>query len=222
MVEREKYKDYDMVIIYYSTLFHKPLNSSYIKRHDAGNHSCNITDDITGKIFSNQKILLTGDRGLENYSYSFAFHGPDLKPKNIRNLRNKHEDGYDVYIYHNHESPALTSVSLKSAESMKKFNLLMSYQFESDIFYPYNSRDIIKQLIDTPILLTYEEKTESGAPLAWVGSNCRAHNGRQDYLRELFKNIDTHSYGACLKTEGIFSYLNFIRNLLKIQIDVIL
>ena len=71
------------------------------------------------------------------------------------------------------------------------------------ILFIDKGRGTIKQLIDTPILLTFEEKTESGAPLAWVGSNCGAHNGRQDYLRELFKNVDTHSYGACLKTEGI-------------------
>ena len=133
MTEREKYKDYDMVIVYYSSLFGMPAGSSYL-RHDVGDHTCNITDDITGQILYNQKVLLTDDRGLEKHSYSFVFHGPD---SNGNNVRNKNEDGNDIYIYHNMESPAMTSISLTSEDSMKQFNLLMSYQFESEIFLPY-------------------------------------------------------------------------------------
>ena len=192
-----QYKDYDMVILYYSRLFGVPASSSYLG-HDIGDHFCNITDDISEQTLLNQKVLLTDDHNLEKYSSGFVFHGPDSNGNSVREKKNEME----VYIYHNMESPAMTSVSLTSAESMKHFDLMMSYQFDSAIFLPYVGRGTIKQLIDTPILLSFEEKTETGAPLAWVGSNCGAHNGRQDYLRELFKYIPTHSYGACLKTEG--------------------
>eukprot|EP01084_Bolivina_argentea_P100901 181005_1 len=74
MNDREQYKDYDMVILYYSSLFGMPASNSYLK-HDIGDHICNITDNISKEILLNQKILLTDHRDLEKYASGFVFHG---------------------------------------------------------------------------------------------------------------------------------------------------
>ncbi len=198
MNEREQHSDYEMVLRYYSSLFGVPAGSSYMK-HDVGDHVCNITDSMTAQTLWNQKVLLTDDRSLEQKASALVFHGPD---SNAVSRRKSLSEPMDIYIYHNMESPAMTSVSLSSPESMQQFDLLMSYQFSSEVFLPYVGRGTLRQLVDTPILRSFAEKNQMGADLAWVGSNCGAHNGRQQYLEELFKHIPTHSFGACLKTEG--------------------
>lgn len=184
-----------MILLYYSSVFGRNGEYSYLAR-DFKQHICNISDIISGEIFLNQKVLLTSDRSQEQFAHGFIFHGPDIH----QNIRTKNDN--DIYIYHNMESPAATSISLTNEHLMNKFNLLMSYHFHADIFLPYVGRGTLAQLIETPILVSFADKNPD-VPLAWIGSNCAAHNGRQIYLKELFKHVSTHSYGSCLNTDGM-------------------
>ncbi|ETO14288.1 alpha3-fucosyltransferase [Reticulomyxa filosa] len=206
LAKNPRYEDIDIVILYKSTVFGGRADNSFL-RSDFKTYVCNITndkdpsnghEDSPGKpLLKDVKVLLTADTNLMEYAHGYVYHGPDVPYG--RELSEGSKEGKRVRIYHTMESPALTSVSLTLESVAQQFQLLMSYHFKSDIFLPYVGRGTLRLLVDRPILVPFHEKN-SEYPLAWIGSNCNAQNGRQAYLGALFKHIPTHSYGGCLNT----------------------
>merc|ERR550539_342981 len=79
----------------------------------------------------------------------------------------------------------------------------MTYDFDSDIFWPYLTDDVLQSLYQKPVEYTFKQKSHmmNDTLLAWIGSNCNAHNGRQTYLKELFGRIKVDSFGKCLNNK---------------------
>ncbi|ETO20158.1 hypothetical protein RFI_17059 [Reticulomyxa filosa] len=200
LARNPRYQDVDIVLLYRSTIFGGSPENSFIK-NDFKTYTCNITNEKTNEIWqSNVKVLLTADETLSKYAHSCIYHGADVRYG--QRIVTKKKEGEPILIYHTMESPALTSVSLADESTAKQFHLLMSYHFDSDIFLPYIGRGTLRLLMDKLILVPFQQKNAQ-YPLAWIGSNCDAQNGRQDYLRSLFQHIPTHSYGRCLNTNNL-------------------
>lgn len=104
------------------------------------------------------------------------------------------------WILQNNENPVYTP-ALSDARIMSKFNLLISYRLDSDFPSPIYP----KPSLDEPIPF----KKRLGNVLA-VFSKCEPI--RTEYMRQLMKYIDVHSYGACLKNKkgliGLYSQIN--------------
>ena len=104
------------------------------------------------------------------------------------------------WILQNNENPVYTP-ALMDPRIMSKFNLLISYRLDSDFpspIYPMPS-------LSKPIPF----KQRLGGVLA-VFSKCEVV--RTEYMRQLMKYIDVHSYGACLKNRegliGLYGQVN--------------
>ncbi|XP_065066200.1 alpha-(1,3)-fucosyltransferase 11-like [Rhopilema esculentum] len=104
------------------------------------------------------------------------------------------------WILQNNENPVYTP-ALSNRRLMSKFNLLISYRLDSDFPSPIYP----KPSLDPPIPFN----KRLGNVLA-VFSKCEPV--RTEYMRQLMKYIDVHSYGACLKNKkgliGLYSQIN--------------
>ena len=105
------------------------------------------------------------------------------------------------WILQNNENPVYTP-AMSDPRIMSKFNLLISYRLDSDFpspIYPPPSADT------KPIPF----KERLGDVLA-VFSKCEVV--RTEYMRQLMKHIEVHSYGACLKNRngliGLYGQIN--------------
>ncbi|UJR14605.1 hypothetical protein I4U23_001600 [Adineta vaga] len=80
-----------------------------------------------------------------------------------------------------------------------KYNFIMTYNLNDSYPEPATYFDMNIHLIDllTPPSVPFEEK-EKQAYAVWIISNCNAHNGRQDFVQQLMKEIKVDSYGGCL------------------------
>ena len=104
------------------------------------------------------------------------------------------------WILQNNENPVYTP-ALSDPRIMNKFNLLISYRLDSDFpspIYPMPSRS-------EPIPFA----KRLGNVLA-VFSKCELV--RTEYMRQLMRYIDVHSYGACIKNRegliGLYGQVN--------------
>eukprot|EP00794_Sanderia_malayensis_P009230 gene9230-10204_t len=104
------------------------------------------------------------------------------------------------WILQNNENPVYTP-ALSDPRIMNKFNLLISYRLDSDFPSPIYP----KPSLDPPIPF----KNRLGNVLA-VFSKCEPV--RTEYMRQLMKYVDVHSYGACVKNKkgliGLYSQIN--------------
>eukprot|EP01084_Bolivina_argentea_P028968 53803_1 len=204
---KPQFQDYQMVLIYWSTAWGRKGLSGY--PDFAKQKFCNVTDRTEAKVYLNQKILVTDSKGLEKYANTFIFHGPDV---GHGNLRPKKDPFADVYVYHTMESPAY-HVSAAKDSVMDEITLLMDYHRTADIHLDYVVPEgLIKDKVKS---VPWINKTKTDAYVAWCASNCGAQNGRQDYLRELFKYVPSHALCSCLN-----NYPKVSRDLLKLR-DVI-
>eukprot|EP01083_Nonionella_stella_P091594 256148_1 len=197
---QSQYQDYDMVILFWSNVFGAKASDSWINRANAFNdHICNITNQA----LINQKILITDDKALKSFANAVVFHAPDTSMKTVIES-NKQSD--DVYIMYSRETPVtlknnLGHDTLSNAPLLSQFNLLMSYHMYADIPIPWNTQKTLKDLCDLKTIRSFKEKNKTKADVLWIGSNCNAYNGRQLYLKELFKHINADSLGKCLKSD---------------------
>ncbi|XP_066928413.1 4-galactosyl-N-acetylglucosaminide 3-alpha-L-fucosyltransferase 9-like [Clytia hemisphaerica] len=104
------------------------------------------------------------------------------------------------WILQNNENPVYTP-ALTDPRIMSKFNLLISYRLDSDFPSP------IYPPPTTSKPIPFGERL--GDVLA-VFSKCEIV--RTEYMRQLMKYIDVHSYGACLKNRdgliGLYGHIN--------------
>eukprot|EP01084_Bolivina_argentea_P042109 77690_1 len=184
ILNRPKYKYYNMIILKWQTIFGANENISLTM-------NCNIS--TTDKILINQKILVTSNKSLRSFANALVIHGPDIKT--MKTLKAIHKKQDDIYILSTQESPSNSNVWHEKVLSY--FNILMSYKLTADISIPYLSLNSFKTFIFKNNIHSFKEK-DTTADVLWIGSNCMAYNGREKYLAELFKYIDIHSLGSCL------------------------
>eukprot|EP01084_Bolivina_argentea_P130198 229857_1 len=113
-------------------------------------------------------------------------------------------DSNTVNIIYGLESPFLNQMSYTN---YLDFDLIMRYTFSQNTFYSdIHAHDYMARypqnvynyyLGEFKKYVSFENKNKN-ADVAWMGGNCDASNGREIYLKELFKYIKYHSYGKCL------------------------
>jgi hypothetical protein len=81
---------------------------------------------------------------------------------------------------------------LSSVEYMQHFDLTMTYRLDSDIPNLYFGVGTAQALLRPPA-----PKTES-APAVFFASSSWDRSGRLDYVRELMRHLEVHSFGKCL------------------------
>eukprot|EP01084_Bolivina_argentea_P130199 229859_1 len=113
-------------------------------------------------------------------------------------------DSNTINIIYRAESP---SINHNRKFSYFDFDLIMRYTFGpntiySDIHahmymarYPENIYNYY--LGEFKKYISFENKNKN-ADVAWMCLNCNAANGREIYVKELFKYVKYHSYGQCL------------------------
>ncbi|CAF1047134.1 unnamed protein product [Adineta ricciae] len=79
------------------------------------------------------------------------------------------------------------------------YNFIMTYNLNDSYPEPATYFDMNIHLVDllSPASVPFEDK-DKDAYAVWIISNCNAHNGRQDFVQALMKEIKIHSYGGCL------------------------
>ncbi|KAF9167251.1 Alpha-(1,3)-fucosyltransferase 11 [Actinomortierella ambigua] len=92
----------------------------------------------------------------------------------------------------------------------KMFTHLWSYQFTADFVQTYFIAGrgphsyLLSSIMKEPAFTIdgkNQKRREGLAPVAWIASNCRAHNNRHYYVKQLLKYIDVDIYGKCLKNK---------------------
>ena len=202
----------DITFLYMSTIHSRKPHQSWM-RQMIPNEIVNCTIH-TGNHDIVAKVLMTDNRSMEKQTDidAFLFHGADLhssvpggKVLDIemeRKIFGRTKRENDTYIYQSKESNHIVDVATKS-NVMNKFDLSMTFDFESDIFWPYLTDDVIQSLYQKEPQYNFTQKSDltDGVMVAWIGSNCGAHNGRQIYLKELFGKIKVDSFGKCLNNK---------------------
>eukprot|EP01084_Bolivina_argentea_P091429 164590_1 len=188
VLNKQIYKDYDMVILVWTGVGGKHVIDW--AEHRNLSTICNIS--TSNKM--EHKILITPDKSLRKFANGLVFSVLDTS---LRKIKKSHKRQNDVYVLETYESP----VTLRRRwvpHFISNFNLLMSYSLKSDIPVPYGNFNIFKTWMNQQNKHSFTEKNNTSADVLWIGNNCHAKNGRQDYLRELFKYISVHSLGQCL------------------------
>ena len=78
------------------------------------------------------------------------------------------------------------------------FNYTMTYRFDSDFVYPYST--IVKKDNDQVLTKNYEQIFhEKKREALWFVSHCQTTSHREDYVKELRKDLEVDIYGHCGK-----------------------
>jgi len=86
---------------------------------------------------------------------------------------------------------------LSNVDYMKRFDLTMTYRFDSDVPVPYFDAATRDAITNPP-----RPKTER-APLVYINSNDFDKSGRLEYVRELMQYLPVDSYGKSLNNRPI-------------------
>ena len=128
---------------------------------------------------------ITCDRDLLKDAQAVVFHvpsAPDLEgiPK---------YEG-QVWVAWSMESD-VNYPQLRNLEYMKRFDLTMTYRFDSDIPTAYFGPHTVYEIVRPP-----QPKTEA-APAVYVASNFWDRSGRAAYIGELMRYLPVDAYGKC-------------------------
>ncbi|CAG8484230.1 8528_t:CDS:2 [Paraglomus occultum] len=141
----------------------------------------------------NHKCVVTYYRAAGAMAKLVLFHRPDLNANDLPTKR----DGQMWVLY---SSEALTTYTGKHAKKLEAlypyFNYSLNYRLDSNFPFIYYDTKIMEQLSKPPSSFSPDIE-----PVAWIGSNCDARNGRHFYIKELMKHIPVASYGSCLNNK---------------------
>ncbi|CAF2100320.1 unnamed protein product [Rotaria magnacalcarata] len=112
-----------------------------------------------------------------------------------------------------------SEVHSSTGDTWAKYNFKMSYNLDDSYPEPATYFDTNTHIIDLlkPPSIPFEEKDQN-ADIVWIISNCNAQNARQDFIRQLMKEIKIDSYGSCLNnrqgyaarmTDNIYAYKKY-------------
>jgi hypothetical protein len=82
------------------------------------------------------------------------------------------------------------------------FDLKYTYSRLSDIWSGVYERGRNLDLLRSPYI-PVEQRDKDLAPVAWIASNCRTANRREEYVKELMQHIPVNSYGSCVHTADL-------------------
>jgi Glycosyltransferase family 10 (fucosyltransferase) C-term/Fucosyltransferase, N-terminal len=91
---------------------------------------------------------------------------------------------------------AVVCPMLADPEAMARFDLTMTYQRSSDIWWPYFGPGTV------PHLLTPPGVKDAGAPVLHLQSNPFDRSGRNRFAAELMRRVKVDSYGAFLRNRS--------------------
>ncbi|CAF0961134.1 unnamed protein product [Adineta steineri] len=112
-----------------------------------------------------------------------------------------------------------SEVHSSTGDPWKMYNFKMTYNLDDSYPEPATYFDTNIHIIDLlkPPTISFEDK-EPDADVVWIISNCNAHNGREDFIKELMKEIKIDSYGPCLNnrhgyearmTDNVDAYMKY-------------
>lgn len=158
------------VILFYNSMWGRPLEFP--------------EQDIPGQ------FTITEDRGLYNKASAVVFHVPSVGFDFVVGRGPIKREG-QIWVAWSMESASHHPI-LSMELVMRRFDLTMTYRRDSDIWCPYILPSNREELRNAPI-----EKT-GGLVNAFISSGYDT-NGRTEYLREMMKHIDVHSYGKLFR-----------------------
>lgn len=138
-----------------------------------------------------EPFILTDDRSLYDKASAVVFHVPSLGLDFVVGRGPIKREG-QVWIAWSMESAAHHPI-LSSELVMRRFDLMMTYSRESDIWCPYILRSHREELRNEPL-----QKTDDRLVNAFISSGYDT-NGRTEYLGEMMKHIEVHSYGKLFR-----------------------
>jgi hypothetical protein len=156
------------------------------------------------------EYVLTSDRATFDQADAVLFHLPSLRSPNRRErvrsalLRMPRWPGMprskgnpeQLWVAVSMESSVNYSV-LDDASFMTRFDVSMTYRWDSDIPLPYLEHDRRRSLLTPPV-----EKT-ADAPAVYIASNPWAANRRDRFVAELMRYLRVDSYGRCLNNRAL-------------------
>ncbi|KAF9296175.1 Alpha 1,3 fucosyltransferase [Linnemannia elongata] len=144
----------------------------------------------------------TLDRNRFNESKVIIFHAPSFRPLDIPNLDDV-KSGKKALLLNTLEAPQFFQMNSQWTDF---FTHLWSYSFgtadfvESYFLSGRGKGSFIDSILAKP-MYTIQEKNafrKDLAPIAWIVSNCRARNGRHNYVEQLLKYVNVDIYGRCM------------------------
>lgn len=134
---------------------------------------------------------LTLDVNLFHEVDAVVFHVPTAP-----DLRNFAKRPGQVWVAWSMESEVFYPL-LSNVEYMKRFDLTMTYRFDSDVPVPYFDATTRTAILNPP-------RPKTGrAPLVYINSNDFDKSGRLEYVRELMQYMPVDSYGKSLNNRPI-------------------
>lgn len=140
------------------------------------------------------RCILTDNRTLINESDAILIHMRDIQtPNQLPKYRQSHQR----WVFYLLESPYHTDINLTLFNGI--FNWTSTYSSESDIPSPYGSFRYFSpdEYGNHSSLNVYEQYPGKTRTAAWFVTNCKAHNGRQEYVEDLQKYVPVDVYGNC-------------------------
>jgi hypothetical protein len=136
--------------------------------------------------------VLTTDRRLLPEAAAVVFHLPSLRI--TRHLKKRPGQ---LWVAWSMECEANYPPFLSSRGFLKLFDLTMTYHLDADVVLPYFRREF-QEALSAPA----PEKIPGKQVNAFISSGLNA-SGRVDYLRELMRYLDVHSYGNTLNNRSL-------------------
>ncbi len=138
-----------------------------------------------------EPFFITSDRNLYDRASAVVFHVPSIGFDFVVGRGPIKKKG-QIWVAWSMESAAHHPI-LSTELVMRRFDLTMTHGRDSDVWCPYILRTHRENLRNGPI-----EKT-GGSPINAFISSRYDTNGRTEYLREMMKHIDVHSYGKLFR-----------------------
>jgi len=160
---------------------------------DAKSESKNV-DILKCQSSDTEFVIFNSNSGKQSSYFDLMFFETKL-PNRTEFDHKKHNEYYMIYSIE-------SEVNSIGGDTWHKADFRMWYNLDLSFPEPVTYFDIRSHLIDllSPPLVEFNQKTLD-APVAWVISNCYAHNGRQVFMKHLMSKIKVDSFGACLQNK---------------------
>ncbi|XP_063412060.1 glycoprotein 3-alpha-L-fucosyltransferase A-like [Mytilus trossulus] len=143
--------------------------------------------------FRNCKIGVASDETSFSKSdavlfYHTSLHGTFKVPAKSANQK---------WVFVSVESETYTVTSFKKKKEWdNKFDWVLSYRSDADIYFPYGELARTKIQTEKNYTRIFLQKSKN---VAWVVSHCNSSSTRNEYMQEMNKTIDVDVFGLCGK-----------------------
>lgn len=102
------------------------------------------------------------------------------------------------WIFYESEPPHKTWLYANLTDYNGLFNLTATFTFDSDIpIWPHTNCIRNQEKLKKLQLIDFAAKKRRDAPVVWLVSRCFTQSKREEYVAELQKYIEVHTYGEC-------------------------